>query len=118
MLLFTRSANLMYHEILKNGPFIPLALVHETTNGSEVNPTTWAPKDPSLYIHTVKEKVSLDNIIMIILIESLDLVMYNNIVKCKSTKHIWKTVRSTMYRRRWVEYDTSLFLCSFVDNEL
>lgn len=71
-----------------NGPFIPFTLVPEINSGSEVIPATWALKYPSQKIDTEKEKVSLDSSPMFILIESLDLVMYNNIVNCTSTKHI------------------------------
>lgn len=55
MLLFIRAANPIYPGILKNGPFIPLTLVLKITSGSEVFPTTWAPKDPS-YTQIQKKK--------------------------------------------------------------
>lgn len=78
----------MYPEILKTGPFMLVILVPETTSHSDVIPTTWIPKDPSIYTHTEKDKVSLYSSLQLIQIESLDMVMYNNIVNCTSAKHI------------------------------
>ena len=88
MLLFMDMANTTYGELLKNGPFTPVILVPETTIGDEIVPAQWVPKDPSLYSDSEKEKIAMDKSLQLILIESLDLVMYNNIVNCTSGKQI------------------------------
>ena len=48
--------------------------------------------DPSLYSDSENEKIIMDKCLQLILIESLDLVMYNNIVNCTSGKQICKTI--------------------------
>ena len=90
MMLFLDMANTTYGELLKNGPFTPVILVPETTVGDEIVPAQWVPKDPSLYSDSEKEKIAMDKSLQLILIESLDLVMYNNIVNCTSEKQIWE----------------------------
>ena len=92
MLLFIKMANHLYIQILKNGPFIPMVRVDESTDGDMVIPAHYAPKDPSEYTETEKEKVSLDSALQLILIESLDNVMYNNIVNCDTAKQIWEKI--------------------------
>ena len=91
MLLFIRMVNHLYIGILKNGPFTPVVRVEETTYGDMVIPAHYAPKDPSEYTEPEREKVSLDSTLQLILIESLDNVMYNNIVNC-DTKKIWEKI--------------------------
>ena len=81
-------ANTTYGELLKNGPFTPVILVPETTIGDEIVPVKWIPKDPSLYSDSENEKIVMVKCLQLILIESLDLVMYNNIVNCTSGKQI------------------------------
>ena len=92
MLLFIRMANHLYIGILKNGPFTPVVRVEETTDGDMVIPAHYAPKDPSEYTEPEREKVSLDSALQLILIESLDNVMYNNIVNCDTAKQIWEKI--------------------------
>ncbi|KAL8154895.1 hypothetical protein AgCh_000304 [Apium graveolens] len=50
------------------------------------------PKDPSEYTEPEREKVSLDSALQLILIESLDNIMYNNIVNCDTAKQIWEKI--------------------------
>ena len=88
MMLFIRMANPFYIQILKNGPFIPMVRVEESTYGDIVIPAHYAPKDPVEYTDPEKEKVSLDSSLQMILIESLDNVMYNNIINCDTAKQI------------------------------
>ncbi|KAL8090750.1 hypothetical protein AgCh_039990 [Apium graveolens] len=64
--------NHLYIQILKNGPFTPMVIVEETTDGDIVIPTHFAPKDASEYSDIEREKVSLDSALQLILIESLD----------------------------------------------
>ena len=82
--------NTTYGELLKNGPFTHVILVPETIVGDEIVPAKWVPKDPSLYYDSENEKITMDKSLQLILIESLDLVMYNNIVNCTSRKQIWE----------------------------
>ncbi|KAL8126037.1 hypothetical protein AgCh_013361 [Apium graveolens] len=85
-------ANHLYIGILKNGPFTPVVRVEETTDGDMVIPSHYTPKDPSEYTEPEREKVSLDSALQLILIESLDNVMYNNIVNCDTAKQIWEKI--------------------------
>ncbi|KAL8097520.1 hypothetical protein AgCh_030590 [Apium graveolens] len=64
----------------------------ESTDGDMVIQAYYAPKDPAEYFNSEKEKVSLDSSLQLILIESLDNVMYNNIVKCDTAKKIWEKI--------------------------
>ena len=66
--------------------------VEESTDEDMVIPAHYAPKDPSAYSDPEKEKVSLDSSLQLILIESLDNVMYNNIVNCDTAKQIWEKI--------------------------
>ncbi|KAL8103330.1 hypothetical protein AgCh_027773 [Apium graveolens] len=92
MLLFIRMTNHLYIVILKNGPFTPIVRVEETTDGDMVIPAHYAPEDPSEYTEPEREKVSLDSALQLILIESLDNIMYNNIVNCDTAKQIWEKI--------------------------
>ena len=92
MLLFLDMTNTTYGEMLKNGPFTHVILVPETTIGDEIVPGQWVPKDPSLYSDSERENIAMDKSLQLILIESIDLVMYNNIVNCTSGKQIWETI--------------------------
>ena len=80
------KADSTYGEPLKNGLFTPVVLVPETTIGDEIVPAQWVPKDLSLYYDSEKENIAMDKSLQLILIESLDLVMYNNIVNFTSGK--------------------------------
>ncbi|KAL8092799.1 hypothetical protein AgCh_034883 [Apium graveolens] len=66
--------------------------VDESTDEDMVIPTYHAPKDPSKYTETEKEKFSMDNGLQLILIESLDNIMYNNIISRDTTKQIWEKI--------------------------
>ncbi|KAL8088143.1 hypothetical protein AgCh_038062 [Apium graveolens] len=92
MMPFIRMANPLYIQILKNGPFIPMVIVDESTDRDMVIPAHYAPKDPAEYTDLKKEKISLDSDLQLILIESFDNVMYNNIVNCDTTKQIWEKI--------------------------
>ncbi|XP_074347330.1 uncharacterized protein LOC141686179 [Apium graveolens] len=85
-------ANPMYIEILRHGPFILIESDPESTKGDMVIPTHFEPKDPSTYTEPEKEKVALDSGLQLILIESLDNVMYNNIINYESAKQIWEKI--------------------------
>ncbi|XP_074346312.1 uncharacterized protein LOC141685085 [Apium graveolens] len=92
MMLFIKIANPMYIEILRHGPFIHMKKIPESTEGDMVIPAHFGPKDPSTYTEPEKEKVALDSGLELILIESLDNVMYNNIINYESAKQIWEKI--------------------------
>ncbi|MGI4673347.1 hypothetical protein ACR2XN_28175 [Klebsiella pneumoniae] len=48
--------------------------------------------DPKTYTADEKEDASLDNSLQLILVESLDSVMFTHVVNCKNAKHIWETI--------------------------
>ena len=52
------------------------------------------PKDPADYTPDEKEDVLLDINLQLILVESLDPIMYNHVVNCKDAKHIWDTIET------------------------
>ena len=52
------------------------------------------PKDPRDYTADEKEDASLDINLQLILVESLDPIMYNHVVNCKDAKHIWETIET------------------------
>ncbi|XP_074355805.1 uncharacterized protein LOC141695460 [Apium graveolens] len=85
-------ANPLYIKVLKYGLFIPMVRVPVPTDGDVVIPRHFAPKDLPTYTELEKEKVSLDNSLQLILIESLDNVMYTNIINCESAKKIWENI--------------------------
>ncbi|KAL8103331.1 hypothetical protein AgCh_027774 [Apium graveolens] len=91
-LVSERMTNPLYIQILKTGPFTPMVRVEESIDRDMVIPA-YAPKDPSEYTESEKEKVSLDSDLQLILIESLDNVMYNNIVNCDTAKQIWEKIK-------------------------
>lgn len=61
MILFIRMANPMYVGILKNGHFIPMVSFLAITEGFEVSPAQYVPKDPTNYTNLEKQKVALDS---------------------------------------------------------
>ncbi|XP_074353373.1 uncharacterized protein LOC141692429 [Apium graveolens] len=75
----------LYLKILKHE-------VPEATEGNIVIPGHYVSKDPSTYTKQENEKVSFDSSLQLILIESLDNVMYNNIINCESVKQIWEKI--------------------------
>ena len=52
------------------------------------------PKDPVDYTPDEKEDASLNINLQLILVESLDLIMYNHVLNCKDAKHIWETIET------------------------
>ena len=51
-------------------------------------------KDPADYTPDEKEDDFLDMNLQLILVESLDLIMYNHVVNCKDAKHIWDPIET------------------------
>ncbi|XP_074355636.1 uncharacterized protein LOC141695276 [Apium graveolens] len=85
-------ANPMYVEILRHGPFIPMERISELTDWDMVIPAHFCSKDPSTYTESYKEKVALYSGLQLILTESLDNVMFNNIINCELAKQIWEKI--------------------------
>ena len=52
------------------------------------------PKGPADYTADEKEDASLDINLQLILVESLDPIMYNHVVNCKDGKHIWEIIET------------------------
>ncbi|KAL8102971.1 hypothetical protein AgCh_027487 [Apium graveolens] len=93
MMLFIKMVNPLYVQILKNSPFTPMERVDESIDGDMVIPAHYTPKDPSKYTEPEKEKVPLDNGLQLILIESFDNVMCNNIINSDTAKQIWEKIK-------------------------
>ena len=95
MMLFLQVANPKYLGVLKNGPKIPMVIVAESIeNNIVVSAARTYPKDPADYTADEKEDASLDINLQLILVESLDPIMYNHVVNCKDAKHIWETIET------------------------
>ena len=76
-------------------PKIPMVIVPESTeNNIVVVAARTYPKDPTDYTHDEKEDASLDINQQLILVESLDPIMYNHVLNCKDAKHIWETIET------------------------
>ena len=95
MMLFLQVANPKYLGVLKNGPKIPMVIVAESIEDNiVVIAARTYPKDPADYTPDEKEDASLDINLQLILVESLDPIMYNHVVNCKDAKHIWETIET------------------------
>ena len=93
MMLFIEVSNPKYLVVLKKGPFIPMVIELEEKEGDIViKPARQYQKDPSNYTTVDTEEVGLDLSLQMILIDSLDSIMYNHVVNCKDAKHIWDTI--------------------------
>ena len=77
MTLFLQVANPKYLSVLKNGPKIFMVIEPESIeNKIVVVAARTYPKDPSNYTPNEKEDASLDINLQLILVESLDPIMY------------------------------------------
>ena len=95
MMLFLQVANPKYLGVLKNGPKIPMVIVAESIeNNVVVSAARTYPKDPADYTPDEKEDASLDINLQLILVDSLDPIMYNHVVNCKDAKYIWETIET------------------------
>ena len=50
------------------------------------------PKESSEYTDEENEQMNLDDALQLILVESIDPVMYNAVVNCTNAKQIWNTL--------------------------
>ena len=95
MMLFLQVANQKYLGVLINGPKIPMVIVVESIeNNIVVVAARTYPKDPTDYTPDENEDASLDINLQLILVESMDPIMYNHVVNCKDVKHIWDTIET------------------------
>ena len=95
MTLFLQVSNPKYMKVLRQGPQIPMIFEEETIEDGVVTaPTRRYPKDPKTYDANDKEDASLDINLQLILVESLDPIMYNHVVNCKDARHIWETIET------------------------
>ena len=94
MTLFLQVANPKYMNVLRTGPIVPMIIKLERTENGVTIPARSYPKDPKTFTGDEKEDASLDINLQLILIESLDPVMYNHVVNCKDARHIWETIET------------------------
>ena len=94
MTLFLQVANPKYIGVLKSGPLVPMVFEEERTEDSVIIPARQYVKEAKDYTSDEKEDASLDINVQLILIESLDPLMYSHVVNCKDVKHIWETIES------------------------
>ena len=95
MTLFLQAANPKYKDVLKKGPNIPMIIeLENVVDGIVISPARMYPKDPKEYSADEKEDAALDINLQLILVESLDPIMYNHVVNCKDAKHIWETIET------------------------
>ena len=97
MTLFIRAANPLDMGILENGPFVPQKRIPESVRETgERIPQKFMPKDPSDFSDTEKDKVALDTSLQLIVVESLDTAMLNQVINCSNAKQIWDTIELVM----------------------
>ena len=92
MLLFLRTANRKYIGILNKGVTTPTNVILSHEVDGVVIPHKTVPKEPSEYTDEENELMNLDDALQLILVESLDPVMYNAVVNCTNAKQIWDTL--------------------------
>ena len=85
MSLFIKAANPLYMGLLSNGPFVPSRVIAEHTdaNGARV-PEQVIPKELSEYTPTDTELVVLDIPLQLIIVDSMDPMMSQQIISCVS----------------------------------
>ena len=96
MNLFIRTANSEYLKILKNGSFVPMKIIPETTVDGVRVPQRSTPKDPTEFTDSEKDVVALDTCLQLIIVDSMDSDMCHQILNCTSAKHMWDTVELIM----------------------
>ena len=97
MTFFIKAANPLYMGIMDNGPFVPQKLFPESvTETGERIPQKFVPKESSEYNDTEKDKVALDTSLQLIIVDSLDIAMLNQVINCSSAKQMWDTIELLM----------------------
>ena len=59
-------------------------------------PQKFMPKESSEFSDTEKDKVALNTSLQLIIVESLDTAMLNQMINCSSAKHMWDTIELLM----------------------
>ena len=62
---------------------------------------SFVPKKSSEFSDTEKDKVALDTSLQLIIVESLDTAMLNQVINCSSAKHMWDTIELLMEGDCW-----------------
>ena len=96
MTLYIRAANPKYEEYLRMGPFIPMKIVPETSEGDVRVPQRFTPKELSEFSDSDKESVALDTNLQLIIVDSMNSDMCHQIVNCSTAKHLWDTIELIM----------------------
>ena len=89
MLLFLRAANKKYTDILTKGVSTPMNIILAHEEDGVLIPHRTIPQDTFEYTNEKNEQLNLDISFQLILVESLDLVMYNVVVNYTNAKQIW-----------------------------
>ena len=92
MTLFLQVANPKYMNVLRTCPIVPMIIELECIENGVTLPARSYPKDPKTFTGDEKEDASLDINLQLILIDSLDPIMYNHVVNCKDARHTWETI--------------------------
>lgn len=96
MMLFIKASNPRYIEILENGLFVPVKLIPETIINDVRMPQRSTPKDETEYTEVDKDFICLDTSLQLIIVDSMDTDMSNQILNCVSGKHMWDTIELIM----------------------
>ena len=83
-----RTANRNYIRILTKGVTTPMNVILAQEEDGVLIPHRIVPKELSEYTNEESEQMNLDDALQLILVESLDPVMYNVVVNCTNAKQI------------------------------
>lgn len=92
MLLFLSAANKKYAGILAKCIKTPMHVIFQQEEDGILIPHRTFPKEPSEYTDEENEQVTLDINLQLFLVETQDLIMYNNVVNCQNANQIWDTL--------------------------
>ena len=85
MMMYLETSDSDYIDRIENGPYVPVKIVVETTNKPEHS----IPKEKREWTHEDKVQVLKDAKVKNILHNSLDTVLSNRVISCKTGKEIW-----------------------------
>lgn len=77
-----------------------MVLLSAANEGTEVIHVHFVSKEPSQYTEPEKEKIFLDNELQLIIIKSLDNVMYNNIFSLRLPNRYGKRLRYPVNKQK------------------
>ena len=89
MLMFLEATDPDYIDRINEGQYKPTKLVPQTTVEGSVIPEHYALKDKKEWTNEEKAEVLKDAKVRNILHNSLDSVMSNRVIACKTAKEIW-----------------------------